>query len=634
MLASLRKSTGSILIKGLLFLLIISFGAWGIQDWLSPAISGSVVAKAGDIEITQYDLRQAVNRQMRQLQSVFGRQVTMEQARQLGLVSSTLNDMISRALINKGASDMGILISDSLVRQKIKSQKSLMGADGEFDRLRFERLLQSTGISETSYVSELRSNMAIGTYIDSLSDGGYLPNLLVELIYNYKNEKRVVDILEVKTDSMKIKVDASQLKLEEFYKNNNKTFELPEYRALTFLQLESKDIATSIFVDDREIKEKYENSIENFSIPEKRKVSQLIFETKEKAKKAFDNLSLGLAFSKVGEEYGFNYDPAGLDLGFVSKSELLTKLKDPVFKLKLGQISKPIKTEIGWHIFKVFKIEAGSTKSFVDAKVEIKQELALIKAGDQVFELTKRIEDQLGGGATLEETAKLLDIKIKKIKAINKKGYDRAGILIDSVGKIPTLLKTSFSLNEGEESLLLENGQDGFFVVRVDSVFLPEMKPLESIRSDVMSVWRNKEREKKAEKTAKEIIVKLNSSHNISSILDPLGISSKTSKPFLRSDVGQISNISVELIKKVFSLDVGETAYSKSKNGFQVIKLKRIVAARLPASSEATELLHGELSSELKSDLIGQLGEALKREFGVDVNKDAINQIFLTNQSP
>ena len=632
MLASLRKRTGSFLIRGLLFLLILSFGAWGIQDWLSPAISGSVVAKAGEIEITQYDLRKAVNRQMRQLQSVFGRQVTMEQARQLGLVSSALNDIISRLLITKGASDMGILISDNLVRQEIKGQESLMGTDGKFDRLRFEQLLNSIGMSEASYVSELRQNMAIGTYIDSLSTGGHLPDLLVNSMYNYQNEKRIVDVLEVESELMKINSDAPLGELEKFYTDNRRIFESPEYRALTLLQLESKDIASSIFIDDSEIKEKYENSIENFLVPEKRKVSQLIFETKEKAQKAFENLSLGSAFNKVGEEFGVNYDPDGADLGLVSESELLPELKGPVFKLNLGEVSIPIKTAIGWHVLKIFQIDPGSTKSFMDVKVKIREDLALTKAEDQVFELTKRIEDQLGGGATLEETARLLDIKIRKIEAITKNGYDRSGNSIDSAAKISTFLKTSFGLNEGEESPLLENGQQGFFVVRVDSVFLPELKPLDSIRTEVMGAWKNKEREKKAEEISKQIIKKLNSNQSMSAVLNPLGLSSKTSKPFLRSDNGQVANISPELVEKVFSLNVGKAAYSKSKNGFKITKLKNIVSANMQNSSEVIQLLHEKLSSELKSDLIGQLGEALKKEFGVEVNKGVINQMFLTSQ--
>ena len=147
-----------------------------------------------------------------------------------------------------------------------------------------------------------------------------------------------------------------------------------------------------------------------------------------------------------------------------------------------------------------------------------------------------------------------------------------------------------------------------------------------------MGAWKNKEREKKAEEISKQIIKKLNSNQSMSAVLNPLGLSSKTSKPFLRSDNGQVANISPELVEKVFSLNVGKAAYSKSKNGFKITKLKNIVSANMQNSSEVIQLLHEKLSSELKSDLIGQLGEALKKEFGVEVNKGVINQMFLTSQ--
>ena len=51
MISALRKRSGGIVVKSLLILLMISFGAWGIQDWLSPAISGNTIATVGEDEI-------------------------------------------------------------------------------------------------------------------------------------------------------------------------------------------------------------------------------------------------------------------------------------------------------------------------------------------------------------------------------------------------------------------------------------------------------------------------------------------------------------------------------------------------------------------------------------------------------
>ena len=90
MLGAIRKRSGSILVKLLLGLLILSFGAWGISDVFRTRASDTSVARVGDREITPNQLGNDYRRELSRLQTVFGGNFDPQQARTMGLAEMVL----------------------------------------------------------------------------------------------------------------------------------------------------------------------------------------------------------------------------------------------------------------------------------------------------------------------------------------------------------------------------------------------------------------------------------------------------------------------------------------------------------------------------------------------------------------
>ena len=82
MLDTLRRGTGSWLVKILLGLLVLSFAAWGIGDVFSGGGDTSV-ATVGETKITPNEYQDAFQSRVRQMSARYGKQLNNDEARQL-----------------------------------------------------------------------------------------------------------------------------------------------------------------------------------------------------------------------------------------------------------------------------------------------------------------------------------------------------------------------------------------------------------------------------------------------------------------------------------------------------------------------------------------------------------------------
>ena len=83
------------------------------------------------------------------------------------------------------------------------------------------------------------------------------------------------------------------------------------------------------------------------------KCAHILIEKQSQALQLLEEIKKGKKFGTVAKEV--STCPSGKkegDLGYFTKGQMVKEFEDVAFKLQIGEISEPVKTELGYHIIK------------------------------------------------------------------------------------------------------------------------------------------------------------------------------------------------------------------------------------------------------------------------------------------
>ena len=149
-----------------------------------------------------------------------------------------------------------------------------------------------------------------------------------------------------------------------------------------------------INITDADVKKEYDKIVKDLSTKEERKIKHILVEDEEEIERVRRSVLRSGNFEKVAAEKSIDTASGenGGDIGYVLKEELVPEFGDLAFILKVGEISRPVKTQYGWHIIKVEDIRPAKFLPFNDVKDSIRQSLQQNAVQKYLAELTKNKE--------------------------------------------------------------------------------------------------------------------------------------------------------------------------------------------------------------------------------------------------
>jgi peptidyl-prolyl cis-trans isomerase D len=628
MLQAIRTRAGGIVIKVLFGLLILSFGFWGIytrSPFFQDNSPDTTVATVGDRDIHADVVQAALQPALERLRAQFGGTLDPAQAKQLGVVDAIVDQIVDRELLDQEAAHLHLDLSDDVVRTAIMSNPSFIGPDGKFNHDRFNQALAANQMTEDGLVARLRQEIPRGDLLQAMTAGVLVPRPVIDAVYRYRHETRIADVVAVPVSAAGDIPAPSEDELTKFYEAHPDMFRAAEYRGFTLASLTESNLEGGIKISDEELKTAFDERKDDFTIPERRDVQQILVSSEDKAKAVAAALAGGEDWQKAATEIG-GTNPPTIDLGLVKEGDLPKPLSDAVFALPLDKPSDPVKTELGWHILRVVKIEAPQAQTFDQAKDQLTKELISEQAIDHLDQIANQTDDALAGGATLDDVATKYGLTLTTIDNTDVGGRDLDGKPIVLPVDTKEVLKTVFDTNASDTSRMGSIEESAIFAVHVNKVIAPQVKPIGEVKDHVIAAWQAQAKLDAVKKTASDVAAAVASGTTLAQAASAKGLGVTTSPPLPRRPEGA-SPVPAAVIVKLFAAKVGDTVTADDAGGAYVAQLKEI---KNPDSTpdDQVKALTTELGNSTRYDLVGELTQALKKRFPVKINHQALDRVF------
>ena len=603
--------------------IILSFAVWGIGDMIRGFRSDKV-GTVGAVTLTGDQMRQAYQNELTRIQRQFGRAINNEQARQMGIDKSVLNKIVDESALDQKIRSLGLTISDQAIAAALRDDPSFKGANGQFDRARFDAALRDAGFNEATFVREQRAVSPRREVGEAVTGDLAAPQALLAAIQRYRTEARALDVATLPASAAGEIPAPTDQELTAWFEARKAEFRAPAFRKVALLVVTPAGAARPDAVPAADAQRYYEAQKDKFGQPERRRILQIVYPTKEEADAAAAKIAAGGTFEQALADKGVK--PEEADLGLKTQREIFDKaVAEAGFKLAAGAVSGAVKGEFGYAILKAAEVQPGAAKSFAEVEPQIRQELALQKAGDAVRDLRDRVEDQRAAGKPLAEAAKSVNLTPRVIDALDAMGRDAKGAQVAGLPESERLLRAIFASDVGVDNDVLTAKDQSVVWFDVLGVTPARDRTLDEVRERVVAGWKEQQVAERLRKKADAMLTKIRGGEAFEAVAKSEGIEVRRVEGVRRE--GAPEGLSRGVVAQTFNVKVDEAGSAESADGGRTLFVVRssVVPPFDPKAKEAQALAQT-LTQQLTGDLVQQYVSLLRSQANVSLDQPAIDR--------
>lgn len=624
MLQILRHKAGSIVVKVLFVVLILSFAVWGVGDIFRNRGQNDTVATVGDQTVSF----QQVDTQFRNFAQ--SQRIPLAMAQQLGLVQRTVDSLVSGLMYDQLARDLGYIVPDAAVADAVRVDPRFRDpATNQFSRDRFLQLLQQNGTNEAGFIAYQRQQMTQQAVGQALFSGAEASKLMTDPIYRYRRETRVAETITLRNADQAHVPQPTQADLEAYHKDHGDKFQSPEYRTLSVVLLNVDDFTKGVTVSEDDARTAYDKNQASYAKPELRKFDQVIAPTKELAEQITTAVRGGKAVQQAVDEAG-NASVKLIPVDFTAKTGMpIPALAEPGFALSQGQATDPVQSPFGWHVLVLTGVQAAHTVPFEEARPQIETQLKDSKAADALYETANKFEDALADNVPVDKAATEFGFTVTSVPAVAKDGTTQSGSPLPVLTNQAQILAAAFALPQGEVSQMTPINDKISFIVRTESIIAPTTEPLAKVHDEVAAAWTEQKQAEATEALAADIAKRLGAGEATADVAKSVG-GQYAETPSLLRDSSNAGGLPAPLIGQIFAAKVNGTATTEMPGGRVVAKLTRIEAAKPDPAAEAA--VKQDLRRSLTVDIGDGLDRALRQRYDVSIDQSVLARLQYQDQ--
>jgi peptidyl-prolyl cis-trans isomerase D len=486
----------------ILALLVIPFALWGINSYFTASSDNSVATVNGD-PITPGDYERAYQNQYQRMQQLYGAAFKPELIDEKKLHQQTLNMLVNATLLNQQIAKDHYTVGDAQLLDSIQKMPAFQ-IDGKFSPQAYRNMLTSVGMNPEQFEHDQRQQIVVDRFAGSVQNSAVATPAEYAAQMALQGQQRQIAYLAVSSKRFLADAKASDADLQAYYKAHQAEFMTPEKVSLSYVELDEAQLAKQVQPSDADLQALYQQQLDKYRQDETRTARHILIAVngndpkvdaaaKAKADDILKQIKSGGDFAKLAAQYSDDKGSGrqGGELGDVTRGEMVKPFEAALFGIpKPGEVVGPIRTQFGYHIIQLEKINAGTQKSFAEVKPQLLAEYQKKTADDKYFALG----DQLANLAyehpqSLDEVSKQLNLPIQTVDDVTRD----AGSMVASN---PDVRKAAFSdslLTQGNNSEPIQLGPNHAVVLRVKGHTPSEAIPLATVKDKIAALVKQQQ---------------------------------------------------------------------------------------------------------------------------------------------
>jgi peptidyl-prolyl cis-trans isomerase D len=496
--------------------IVIVFVFWGVGSFRSQRKDR--VASVNGETITSKEYGEAYNNIIERLRQRLGNNLNDDIIKMLDVKRQAIDMLIDKKLMFQEAAKLNLRVTNDELADTIRQIEAFQ-TNGNFDNQLYKNVLNQNRLTPEEFEFIQKESIIIEKIRSFI-----LSNVKIseqEAIEWFKWENTSVNIDFVFFEPGRYDdINPTPDEISSFFENHKESYKADAMIKVRFLRFDPDAYSSVVKITNEEIQDYYESNAEKFKTQKTVEARHILIkldqspnpETVEKKRKtALDILKLareGIDFAELAKQYseGPSKDGGGY-LGEFKKNAMVKPFAEKAFQMKAGEISEPVRTQYGWHIIKVEKVNEETGVSFKDAEDKIRNKLVEEIAKNLAYEEAEAVYDASFEGDDLTKNAEARGLNIVTTDFFTKnKGPD---VKMDTGIKNRSAF-ASYAFNLA----LMEIGdiqdfKDGYYIIQLIEKIpekIPELKDVEEkVRIDLIKQMQDE----KANKYANELLVAL-----------------------------------------------------------------------------------------------------------------------------
>jgi len=488
MLQFIRDHLKGAISIALLVFVGIPFAFFGLGQY--GGAGAGTAAKVNGTRIPESLLDQDVDQERRQLVQQFGPEAAQTFPAEI-LRGQVLDRIIERELLQQLAFAGGLGGGEAVIRHALERESAFQDAEGRFDPQRYQDLLKASGLSPQGYEQDLARSGRLTALVAALTLSEPAVGVEGALWQRFAGQYRDLRLYQLPNGAEgaggPVVAEVTEAEIEAAYQAEPARYQSPERVRVSYVRLPAATLEVPE-PTEAELRARFEAESGQFARAERRRARHILLpvdaaaegEGRAEAERVRARLLQGESFADLARS--LSQDPgsavAGGDLGEVTRGMMVPEFEQALFALQVGEVSRPVRTQFGWHLLEVLEIIPASTPPFETVQAQLRDEALDAARADALAASISRLDElAYDHPDSLDAVAQAFSLAVEESEWMTRSAGE--GVFTDEA-----LRQAAFTpevLEEGQNSAVVQL-EDAAVVLRLAARETAQTRPLAEVR--------------------------------------------------------------------------------------------------------------------------------------------------------